>query len=278
MSPSVASRWSWRRPCPARSSPPGWSGSSSGWWAWLRQCGQRLPSAPAGGSSTWSHRFHRGKSASPARSNRPARDTLRAAGGWLRCRARRRGATFFQPQAEPPNQIPDLRNAQRYARLVEQPRLHFRQCQIGLRAEPSSYLLLRFFAGTQFAAGPVRHALGLPRAPPLRGDLPRPSHADREPRRQLGQRSFATVVSAQQLATQIVRITTSHHRTHGIQPELSILYPKVLQGFLNRGVGANQLLSLDERDGARTKRAQGWADSLQKLPFRIKHRHHLVCS
>ncbi len=139
--------------------------------------------------------------------------TLRVARGWLRCPARPRGVTFFQPQTQLLQQMPDPTQAERNARLTMQLGLQLSQRQIGFRCHPIHHLSLRRDTGTPLAPGLVPHPLGLPGAVPLCGDLLRPAHAHQEPIRKFLQRLLALIVSKQKLTAQVIPLWLRHRFT-----------------------------------------------------------------
>src|ERR1035441_6158515 len=109
--------------------------------------------------------------------------------------------------------MPDPPQTERNTGLAVQLGLQLSQRQIGFRCHPIHHLTLRLRACPPLTPRLVRHALGLPGAVPLCGNLFRPAHAHQEAIRQLLQRLLALIVGQQKLTAQVIPIWLRHRFT-----------------------------------------------------------------
>ena len=137
--------------------------------------------------------------------------------------------TFFEPQAQFPQKMPNLRQTETNTSLAVQLLLHFSQRQIGLLNKPGSHLLLCLGIGMRLAARMMRQALGLAGALARCGNLLCPTHAHKKTGSQFLKCALALIVGIKQLATQIIPIGVSHMSIAAeTRQNLSRLYPKML--------------------------------------------------
>src|SRR5271165_3510417 len=109
--------------------------------------------------------------------------------------------------------MPDPPQTERNTGLAVQLGLQLSQRQIGFRRHPIHHLTLRLRACPPLTPRLVRHALGLPSAVPLCGNLFRPAHAHQEAIRKFLQRRLALIVGQQKLTAQVIPIWLRHRFT-----------------------------------------------------------------
>ena len=109
--------------------------------------------------------------------------------------------------------MPDPPQTERNTGLAVQLGLQLSQRQIGFRGHPIHDLTLRLGTCPPLTPWLVRHALGLPSAVPLCGNLFRPAHAHQKAIRQLLQRLLALIVGQQKLTAQVIPIWLRHRFT-----------------------------------------------------------------
>src|SRR5664279_1848134 len=109
--------------------------------------------------------------------------------------------------------MPDSPQTERNTGLAVQLGLQLNQRQIGFRCHPIHHLTLRLGARPPLTPWLVRHALGLPSAVPLCGNLFRPAQAHQEAIRKLLQRLLALIVGQQKLTAQVIPIWLRHRFT-----------------------------------------------------------------
>jgi hypothetical protein len=106
--------------------------------------------------------------------------------------------------------VPNARQTQRYPGLVSQLGLQLGQRQIGLGANPSHNLALRFDPCSRLAPRSMSHSFGLTTAVPLSRDFLCPTHAHQKSVCQLLQCAFTSIIGRKKLTAQIIIKGFSH--------------------------------------------------------------------
>jgi hypothetical protein len=119
--------------------------------------------------------------------------------------------------------MPNPPQAERNASLSVQLGLQLGQRQIRLRRHPIHHLTLRLGSGTPLTPGLVWHALSLPIAIPLCGNLLRPAYTHQKAIRKFLQRVLALIVGQQKFTAQIIPISFRHRCTRR-RASLNIVY------------------------------------------------------
>src|SRR5664279_2416859 len=129
--------------------------------------------------------------------------------------------------------MPDSPQTERNTGLAVQLGLQLNQRQIGFRCHPIHHLTLRLGARPPLTPWLVRHALGLPSAVPLCGNLFRPAQAHQEAIRKLLQRLLALIVGQQKLTAQVIPIWLRHRFTRRrVSPNIVYTIKETALAFL----------------------------------------------
>jgi len=179
--------------------PADWS-SSAGWRTGPPQTGLRL----RGG----------GKSTVPAQRSRCADETRRVSDGWLQSRARRRGPTFFETEAESLDPVLRQSPTDRHAFVRMNPIAQLGDGDVSLRFDQCQHMGAHLVRNTRSNAETrLNQTPSMSISNQLLAHLPHILPTDAKTARENAATTFAALIGFQDPDPQIVRICSSH-RSH----------------------------------------------------------------